>query len=158
MRTFVGGLAIGWLVGLAIAPAKGDETRRRLRSEAEEWKRRAREQAERLKDGFQEAFNEVRNISRDMPELQSSRRATRGQRPSEDGNNQQWEAHGSPLSLLNHASREQLMNIKGIGPVLATRIMEGRPYESEDQVLENKDLPPSVFELAKAEWSRRKAG
>ncbi len=157
MRTFVGGLAIGWLVGLAIAPAKGDETRRRLRSEAEEWKRRAREQAERLKDGFQEAFNEVRNPSRDMPELQSSRRAPRGEQP-ENNDNQEWEAHGSPLSFLNHGSREQLMAIKGIGPVLATRIIEGRPYESEDQVLENKELPPSVFELAKAEWSRRRAG
>jgi hypothetical protein len=41
--------------------------------------------------------------------------------------------------------------------VLADRIIKGRPYENETAVLEDKDLPPSVLELVRAEASSRKA-
>jgi hypothetical protein len=47
--------------------------------------------------------------------------------------------------------------VKGIGEVLADKVIDGRPCESEADVLENKNLPPSVVQLVKAHRRARKA-
>lgn len=54
----------------------------------------------------------------------------------------------SPQGLLdlNTASKEKLMSINGIGPVLSARIIAGRPYRSVDDLLKVKGIGPKRLE------------
>lgn len=47
---------------------------------------------------------------------------------------------------LNTATEEELQSIKGIGPVLATRIIAGRPYKTVDDLLKVKGIAPKGLE------------
>ena len=54
----------------------------------------------------------------------------------------------SPQSLLdlNIASKKELQSIKGIGPVLANRIIAERPYKTVDDLLKVKGIGPKKLE------------
>ena len=52
--------------------------------------------------------------------------------------------HGLPD--LNIIGKEELMSINGIGPVLAERIIAGRPYRTVDDLLKVKGIGPKKFE------------
>lgn len=54
----------------------------------------------------------------------------------------------SPQGLLdlNTATEKELQSIKGIGPVLASRIIAGRPYKSVDDLLKVKGIGQNKFE------------
>jgi DNA uptake protein ComE-like DNA-binding protein len=54
----------------------------------------------------------------------------------------------SPQGLvsLNTASEKELQTIKGIGPVLAKRIIAGRPYRTVDDLLKVKGISPKKIE------------
>ena len=54
----------------------------------------------------------------------------------------------SPQSLLdlNTASKKELQSIKGIGPVLAERIIAGRPHRTVDDLLKVKGIGPKNLE------------
>ena len=47
---------------------------------------------------------------------------------------------------LNTASEKELQSIKGIGPVLAERIIASRPYKTVDDLLKVKGIGPEKFE------------
>ena len=47
---------------------------------------------------------------------------------------------------LNTASEKELQSIKGIGPVLAERIIAGRPYRTVDDLLKVKGIGPKILE------------
>ncbi|MDO9528793.1 MAG: helix-hairpin-helix domain-containing protein [Syntrophales bacterium] len=47
---------------------------------------------------------------------------------------------------LNTVSKEKLMFINGIGPVLAKRIIAGRPYKTVDDLLKVKGIGPKTLE------------
>ena len=47
---------------------------------------------------------------------------------------------------LNTASKEELMSINGIGPVLSARIIAGRPYGTVDDLLKVKGIGPIRLE------------
>ena len=53
-----------------------------------------------------------------------------------------------PQSLLdlNTSTEKELQSIKGIGPVLAKRIVAGRPYKTVDDLLTVKGLGPKTLE------------
>lgn len=54
----------------------------------------------------------------------------------------------SPQGLLdlNSASKEELMSINGIGPVLSARIISGRPYKTLDDLLKVEGIGPKRLE------------
>ncbi len=54
----------------------------------------------------------------------------------------------SPQGLLdlNSASKEELMSIDGIGPVLSARIISGRPYKTVDELLKVEGIGPKILE------------
>ena len=54
----------------------------------------------------------------------------------------------SPQGLLdpNTASKEELMSIKGIGPVLAEKIIANRPYKTVDDLLKVRGIGPKNLE------------
>ncbi len=51
---------------------------------------------------------------------------------------------------INAASQKGLESLPGIGPVLAQRIIEGRPYNTVDDILQVSGIGPSGFEKMKA--------
>ena len=51
---------------------------------------------------------------------------------------------------LNTATEKELQSIKGIGPILAKRIIAGRPYKTVDDLLKVKGIGPKKLEKIRA--------
>jgi competence protein ComEA len=51
---------------------------------------------------------------------------------------------------VNHASRDELQSLPGIGPVLSERIVAGRPYESADDLDRVRGIGPATIERLRA--------
>ena len=60
----------------------------------------------------------------------------------------------SLLSLLNDGSQDELIAVSGIGPVLALKIVQHRPYRTEQQPLEDNVIPPSAYEALRDHLKR----
>lgn len=52
---------------------------------------------------------------------------------------------GRAEEVLNSATRQQLLSVYGIGPVLADRIIQNRPYAAAYDVVEKGIIPESIF-------------
>ncbi len=52
----------------------------------------------------------------------------------------------TPLVDINHASKEELDVLPGIGAVRAEAIIKGRPYKGKDELLRKKVLPSNIYE------------
>ena len=64
-----------------------------------------------------------------------------------DSVRQQADQLGSSfLDIINDWPHDRLIAIDGIGTVLASKIIQGRPYTSEEQLVDAKTLPPSAIE------------
>jgi DNA uptake protein ComE-like DNA-binding protein len=64
----------------------------------------------------------------------------------------------SPEEVLNSATRQQLLSVYGIGPVLADRIIQNRPYTAVHDVVKQGIIPESIFvQLRKQLLDRRGA-
>ena len=50
-----------------------------------------------------------------------------------------------PLVDINHASKEELDALPGVGAVRADAIIKGRPYKGKDELLRKKVLPSNVY-------------
>ncbi len=137
MRAFLAGLSTGFAVGVIFAPQRGAETRRRLRTKANEIAEMAREQAQQLAEQLPEQASGAGKRA-----VQKAREAASQVRDAA----RQAARSAGPLVLLNTASREELMEFRGIGPVLADRIIEGRPFTSTEQVVEKGILSANLLE------------
>jgi DNA uptake protein ComE-like DNA-binding protein len=58
--------------------------------------------------------------------------------------------------VLNTAKRDELLSVPGIGKATAKRIVKHRPYQSEEEVLEEGVLPEKTLERVKEELVERK--
>jgi DNA uptake protein ComE-like DNA-binding protein len=47
---------------------------------------------------------------------------------------------------INSASKEKLMELKGIGPAYAEKIIAGRPYKGKDDLVNKKLIPKPTYE------------
>jgi gas vesicle protein len=164
--TFFAGLGVGAAVGMLVAPKSGVElrdeiqefakenlNREKLESLAEEGRQRiqplmdeARQRAEpmvnQVKDRVQPVIDEARE--RVEPAVHQARE--RVQSAVGSVKEQASRMSGTFLDVINEWSHDRLIAIDGIGPVLANKIIQGRPYKTEEDLTESKTLPPSAIE------------
>lgn len=162
MKWFLAGLGIGSAIGMLIAPKSGAETRDELLRSAQDQFNQARERIQPLVDEARQRLEPVVQQAREkagpiinqarerlQPVVDDAREKLDSavervsdlkERVSPAGNG------SSLLEIVNEWPHERLIEIDGIGPLLATKLIQNRPYESEQQLIEYKDLPPSAIE------------
>ncbi len=137
MKMFLTGLGVGLGAGLLIAPRSGESTRQQITHGA-------RRQAQAVKRLAQDPHAIVDAGREKVQEL-----GDRVSKAVEQGKEQIRHAGEKlgvgPVVALNTVSRDELLSVYGIGPVLADRIIEARPYESERAVVERGILSESTF-------------
>ena len=137
MKAFLAGVSTGFAVGVIFAPQRGIETRRRLRAKANAIADAAREQAGQLAENLPEQARRAgRRAVQKARDVGSQVRDTATQAARD----------ARPLVALNTASRDELREFRGIGPVLADRILEGRPFTSTEQVVAKGILSANLLE------------
>jgi gas vesicle protein len=140
MKGFVTGLGIGALIGLAIAPKSGEETRRDLRDAANKRFSGMKDDLNQHLDEFKDSASEsISHIKEQVGHHVSSVRDAVGTVANKVGDS-------SLLEIINDWPEDRLIAINGIGPVLASRIIANRPYKNDVDLMESKILPPSAIE------------
>jgi competence protein ComEA len=136
MKGFLAGIGLGTAIGVWLAPESGQETRKKLMERGAELVNRFEKQSNVAGDG-------------ENPGQQSEQRGTdaKAQAGSEG---QETQSTQDPVAeVLNSASKTKLRSVPGIGDATARRIIESRPFESEEEVLENKVMPEKVLKNLK---------
>jgi DNA uptake protein ComE-like DNA-binding protein len=142
VRNFLIGLGVGIGVGFVVAPAAGAETRSQVSLAIQ-----------RLLGLFNGRAN-GNGISGGSRPKRSSAPAT-PMLTKKDELQAQSNGAGALLDALNKLTREDLLEIAGIGPVLASRILDHQPYSTLDDLRERAQLPAKVFESLRRELLER---
>lgn len=163
--TFLAGLGAGAAIGMMWAPKSGAE----LRSDIQEFARESYDQGrerlqpvvERLqpvvdqaREKLQPAIDNAREQAKPMMDEIRQRVDTVMAQASDVRDRVVEKASevkdgvtdGGLMAILNDWPHERLIEIDGIGPVLANKIIQHRPYESEEALMASKQLPPSAIE------------
>jgi gas vesicle protein len=137
------GFGIGFAAAMLLAPKSGTELRNQLNDGL-------RGGLDRLKNLVPEdLFRRAEDLGREAVDYVSERTSdlTPDRAPSGD----------DIADMLNNVSKDELIAVKGIGPVLADRIIRHRPYQSDREILDNDVLPESTFRALKQELLSRTA-
>ncbi len=59
-------------------------------------------------------------------------------------------AEAPALVDINSASEAELQKLKGIGPAISKKIVQGRPYKGKDDLVKKKILSKSAYEGIKS--------
>jgi DNA uptake protein ComE-like DNA-binding protein len=140
MKAFLVGVGIGVGVGMLFAPESGEVSRRKLRARVTEWSESLGRTIDEAKDRFQEFVPTENKIEEPLPPRKDQAKA---QSPSES------------TDPINTMTREELMNVNGIGQVLADKVISSRPYGSPRDVVDRGILPLSTFEELERELKNR---
>jgi len=62
IKSFLTGGIIGAVVGMLLAPQKGEETRKKLQEESDKWSPKLKEMADKAKDLGQRTVDKVREM------------------------------------------------------------------------------------------------
>jgi DNA uptake protein ComE-like DNA-binding protein len=136
MKAFLTGIGLGAAIGVAIAPASGSNTRKKVKT----W---SADLGERMNQKFSPGA-EGENSQDGVEPRAASDRVEANQDAGESSS-----AQDEVAEVLNNASKTKLRSVPGIGDATARRIIENRPFESEAEVLENKVLPEKVLKTLK---------
>jgi gas vesicle protein len=159
---FFAGLGLGAAIGMLVAPKPGADTRSDLEDFARNSLNREKlndvldQGRERLQSAVEQGREQLNSVrERVQPVVDAAREkvqplvdsAREGMNSAMDraGDLKDTVANRGLLAILNDWPHERLIEIDGIGPVLATKIIQNRPYESVE-ALENSKLPPSAIE------------
>jgi DNA uptake protein ComE-like DNA-binding protein len=145
MKAFLIGLGIGVGVGVLFAPDRGEVTRKKMGERLSDWSESLSRRAENLKTaargvGDSDAAANASEKASDLPPKKTADREPATSQSDE---------------LVNTVRREELMNVNGIGPVLADRIISGRPYSSRRELVERGILSQGTLEELERELGRR---
>jgi gas vesicle protein len=147
MKSFLTGLGVGFGVAMLIAPRSGSETRQQIGDKAGDWWEAGKEQARRVAQNPGELLDSAREQAKKIGESITGAVG--------DGSRLGELLHkGGPDAALNTITREQLLSIYGIGPVLADKIIAGRPYNSADELLE-RGIPEAAVKELKRELVKK---
>jgi DNA uptake protein ComE-like DNA-binding protein len=149
VASFAAGMGLGVGLGM-LAPERGERTRSRIK---EAGRRFTRGSASAVRESAEHSSTENQSAPRTLDIVRSATQPSVQLRPTEEPSTK---GRQDPLSFINQSSREELIQVDGIGPVVAAAILKGRPYQSIEAVLLDKELPPSTVELVQAECLRRK--
>jgi gas vesicle protein len=133
MKAFLAGLGIGIGVGVLFAPERGEATRNKLRGRIANWWQSFTRQAEAASDAYEKNSDHV------------SGRKGAGRETASSAN----------TDVINTLSREELLKVNGIGPVLADKIISNRPYSARRELVERSILPLSTYEELERELRTR---
>lgn len=136
MKTFLTGLGIGVGLGILLAPEAGDRTRRRVWESVTSWRDRVSHQVDSLRTADSGQVEKHSNQS--SPGSSKKRQGTTGRGDS-----------------INSLSRDELMTVNGIGPVLADRIISGRPYSSTRDLVDRGIIAQSTLDELEREFAGR---
>ena len=140
MKAFLAGLGIGIGVGIIFAPESGEVNREKLKQRLTKWSEDMRGAIEESRNRFQsqQAPSSESTIEEDLPQRKAQARAG-----SEDAD------------PINTMSAEELMDVTGIGPVLADRIITNRPYSSRRELVEREIVSQNTFDELEREIANR---
>lgn len=155
---FLAGLGAGTAIGMVVAPKRGAELRDDLQAFArdsyEQGRHRIEPMLDMAREKVQPAVDELRNriepvlddIDESVSRVLAQATEVRDSVADKVSDMRANFGNGGLMSILNEWSHEKLIEIDGIGPVLASKIIHRRPYESEQELIDSKELPPSAIE------------
>ena len=148
MKSFLTGLGTGLAIAIFVAPQRGSRTRRQIANKAGELGERAGERVNRLKRAAgdpQKLIGKFKRQTKAYREQVTDAASNATERLKDAAQSLASTAGVGPLAMLNTGSREDLLRVYGIGPVLADRIIKGRPYTSEREVVDREILSESTL-------------
>ena len=152
MKSFLAGLGTGAAIGVLLAPQRGSDTRRQMASTASELGDLAADQVSRLKQAVEDprnAISQAKKRAKSYADQVTEFASSAAESAKNTAQSLATKAGIGALLMLNTASQDDLMSVYGIGPVLADRIVKGRPYTSEADVVEKGIIPESTFKELK---------
>jgi DNA uptake protein ComE-like DNA-binding protein len=143
MKAFLTGLGVGAGLGILFAPDSGERTRRRVWEKVGLWTHAPSRQLDRVKNAVVSQADQLSHRASAAPEEQNGRGAPK--RPQARST--------ADSDLINTLSRDDLMTVNGIGPVLAERIISGRPYSSIRDLVDRRIIAQSTLDELERQFS-----